>query len=46
MGSFNSKSIILEVQDYFAAVQVGMDKHYKPMEAIFAEIIEWSLAAS
>ena len=33
-------------QDYFAAVQAGMDKHYKPMEAIFAEIIERSLAAS
>ncbi len=31
---------------YFAAVQVGLDKNYKPMEQLFAEIIERSLAAS
>ena len=33
-------------KDYFAAVQAGMEKNYKPMEAIFAEIIERSLAVS
>jgi len=32
--------------DYFAAVQMGMEKNYKPMEKIFAEIIERSLAVS
>lgn len=31
---------------YFAAVQVGLDKNYRPMEQLFAEIIERSLAAS
>jgi cell filamentation protein len=31
---------------YFAAVQAGMDKNYKPMEQLFAEIIERSLASS
>lgn len=31
---------------YFAAVQAGLDKNYKPMEQLFAEIIERSLAAS
>lgn len=31
---------------YFAAVQAGMDKNYKPMERQFAEIIERSLASS
>ena len=33
-------------ETYFAAVQAGLDKHYKPMEQLFAEIIERSLAAS
>lgn len=31
---------------YFAAVQAGLDKNYKPMEQLFAQIIERSLAAS
>jgi cell filamentation protein len=31
---------------YFAAVQAGLDKNYKPMEQLFAEIIEGSLASS
>ena len=31
---------------YFAAVQAGMDKNYQPMERLFAEIIERSLASS
>lgn len=31
---------------YFAAVQAGLDKNYEPMERLFAEIIERSLAAS
>jgi cell filamentation protein len=31
---------------YFAAVQAGLDKNYKPMERLFAEIIERSLASS
>ncbi len=33
-------------QEYFAAVQAGLDKNYKPMERLFAEIIERSLASS
>jgi len=33
-------------QAYFAAVQAGLDKNYRPMEQLFAEIIERSLAAS
>jgi len=33
-------------QEYFDAVQAGLDKNYKPMEQIFAEIIERSLALS
>ena len=33
-------------QEYFDAVQAGLDKNYKPMERIFAEIIERSLALS
>jgi cell filamentation protein len=33
-------------QEYFAAVQAGMGKNYKPMERLFAEIIERSLASS
>lgn len=32
--------------EYFVAVQVGLDKNYKPMERLFAEIIERSLSAS
>ena len=31
---------------YFAAVQAGMDKSYQPMERLFAEIIERSVASS
>jgi cell filamentation protein len=33
-------------QRYFAAVQAGLDRNYQPMERLFAEIIEWSLASS
>jgi cell filamentation protein len=33
-------------ETYFAAVQAGLDKNYKPMEQLFAEIIERSLAVS
>ncbi len=33
-------------QAYFAAVQAGLDKNYKPMERLFAEIIERSVATS
>ncbi len=33
-------------EKYFAAVQAGLDKNYKPMEQLLAEIIERSLAAS
>ncbi len=33
-------------KEYFAAVQAGLDKNYSPMERLFAEIIERSLAAS
>ena len=31
--------------EYFAAVQAGMDRDYRPMAAIFAELIERSLDA-
>lgn len=31
---------------YFAAIQVGMDKNYQPMEKLFAGIIEKSVASS
>ncbi|MGH8034037.1 MAG: Fic/DOC family protein [Lysobacterales bacterium] len=30
-------------EDYFAAVQAGLDKNYAPMERLFTEIIERSL---
>jgi len=33
-------------QDYFVAVQAGLEKNYTPMEKLFAEIIERSLASS
>jgi len=33
-------------QEYFVAVQAGLDKNYKPMEQLFGEIIERSLAVS
>jgi cell filamentation protein len=33
-------------QEYFAAVQAGLDKNYAPMERLFAGIIEQSLASS
>ncbi len=40
-------SIVGEMKkEYFAAVQAGLDKNYKPMEKLFAEIIERSLAVS
>ena len=41
-------SVIAEEQKpaYFAAVQAGLDRNYQPMEQLFAEIIERSLAAS
>lgn len=41
-------SVIAEEQKpaYFAAVQAGLDRNYQPMERLFAEIIEQSLAAS
>ena len=32
-------------QEYFAAVQAGLDKNYALMERLFAEIIERSLAS-
>ncbi len=33
-------------QEYFRAVQMGMDKNYEPMEKIFEEVIEKSLSRS
>lgn len=33
-------------QEYFFAVQAGLDKNYAPMKQLFAEIIERSLASS
>ena len=33
-------------QDYFAAVQAGLDRNYPPMERLFAKIIERSVASS
>jgi cell filamentation protein len=41
-------SLVAEEQKkkYFAAVQAGLDKNYKPMEMIFAAIIERTLAES
>lgn len=38
-------SVISEAKksDYFAAVQIGMDRNYGPMEKLFAEIIENSI---
>lgn len=30
--------------EYFTAVQAGMDRDYKPMERIFSGVIEWTLA--
>lgn len=35
-----------EKEDYFAAVQAGLDRNYQPMEKIFVEIIEQSVAES
>ena len=39
-------SLIAEAkkQNYFMAVQAGLDKNYRPMEQLFAEIIDRSLA--
>lgn len=31
---------------YFAAVQMGLERNYRPMERLFAEIIEQSVAPS
>ena len=33
-------------QEYFAAVQAGLDKNYGPMEGLFTEIIERSLVSA
>lgn len=33
-------------EGYFAAVQAGLDRNYEPMEKIFAEVIERSVAES
>jgi len=33
-------------KNYLTAVQAGLDKNYFPMERLFSEIIERSLAAS
>ena len=33
-------------EGYFAAVRAGLDKNYRPMERIFAEVIERSVAES
>lgn len=33
-------------EEYFAAVQAGLDKNYTPMERLFAEIIERSLESA
>ena len=32
--------------DYFSAVQAGLDKNYSPMEGLFAEVIEKTLTGS
>ena len=32
--------------EYFAAVQAGLDRNYSPMEKIFSDVIEKSLASS
>ena len=41
-------SVIAEEKklEYFSAVQAGLDRDYQPMEQLFSEIIERSLAAS
>jgi len=31
-------------EEYFAAVQAGMDRDYKPMERVFSGVVEWTLA--
>ena len=33
-------------ESYFAAVRAGLDRNYRPMERIFAEVIERSVAES
>lgn len=33
-------------ESYFAAVQAGLDRNYRPMERIFAEVIDQSVAES
>ena len=33
-------------ESYFAAVRAGLDRNYCPMERIFAEVIERSVAES
>jgi cell filamentation protein len=39
-------SIAEKKQEYFAAIQAGLDRNYSPMEQLFAEIIERSLASN
>jgi len=36
----------IKKEAYFDVVQAGMDKSYQPMERLFAEIIERSVASS
>jgi cell filamentation protein len=31
--------------EYFAAVQAGIDRNYQPMEAIFRRVIDWTLVS-
>lgn len=38
--------IVERKQEYFAAVQAGLDRNYRPMAQLFAKIIESSLASS
>lgn len=33
-------------ESYFAAVRAGLDRNYRPMEQIFAEVIERSVVGS
>ena len=33
-------------QEYITAVQAGLDRNYRPMEALFSQIIEKSISAS
>lgn len=31
--------------EYFTAVQAGMDRNYQPMEAVFKRVIDWTQAS-